>query len=194
MKKILPIHFLFFAAVLFTSCSVEDLAVLKADNIDENLLTANITHNELLGTWKLTKMETEEPADLNGDNVKNNNLLLETDCFDVMSITFNDDKTFSSVNARMNFKAGASNDQFECMGKGSKPDEGTWEIDGDILTLKIKINENTYEHNKKLTFSGNSFSFKVEKQESQQYIKNDPKGTAAENITVIELEYSLPSQ
>ncbi len=192
MKNILPFQILILASVLFTSCSGEDVTDLNAENINEALLTANITNDQLLGTWNLTKMETEETVDLNDDNVYNNDLLIETDCFNSMSITFNEDNTFSSVNARMDFRAGETDDKFTCMGTGSAPDTGTWDIEGDILSLEMVIDGTVYKHTKELTLIENSFSFKVEKWESEKYVTNDPTGTSAEQITIVYLEYTLP--
>lgn len=160
---------------------------LKATSVEAPIVTANIEFSDLVGDWDLSVMKADRDIDLNKDGTYNTNLLLETTCFDPMSISFYDDKTFSSVNARLDFEAGINNDEFFCM--GNRTDTGTWEIEGDVLTLNVKIDGSTYIHTKTLTFNQGVFSFDVSKDESNQYVE-DPGDTSVSQILVLELEYT----
>ncbi|MFN4762392.1 lipocalin family protein [Gillisia sp. Q332] len=174
-------------AVLLSSCAIENINDLKAASADATIVTANIEYSDLVGDWDLSLMQADRDVDLNKDGTFNSNLLLETTCFDPMSINFYDDKTFSSVNARLDFEAGTNNDEFFCM--GNRTDTGTWEIEGDVLTLNVEINGSTYIHTKTLTFNQGVFSFSVSKTESNQYVE-DPGDTSVSQILVVELEYT----
>lgn len=174
--------------MLLTSCGGKDLDDTVA-SFSDPIVTANIEYTQLIGKWDLFEMRTETPVDLNNDKVGSLNLLSETSCFDAMSITFNEDMTFSSVNARMDFAAGDSNTDFACMGTGRGPDNGTWEISGDILTLTVIIDGQSFTNTKKLTFSSTKFFFDVSEFESQQYV-SDPGGTAVSDVSIVYLGYN----
>lgn len=189
MKKFTSKLFtLLIATMLLLSCGAEELDVSANSSFSDPIVTANIEYTQLIGKWNLFEMRTETPVDLNNDKVGSLNLLSETSCFDAMSITFNEDMTFSSVNARMDFAAGDSNTDFTCMGTGRGPDTGTWEISGDILTLTVNIDGQSFTNTKKLTFSSTKFFFDVSEFESQQYV-SDPGGTAISDVTIVYLGY-----
>lgn len=188
MKKFVfnPILFIF---LIFTisSCGGDDLEDLKAEEMNTKMLTANIVESDLVGYWVLSVMKTDVSVDLNKDGIFTQNLLSETKCFDPMSIKFNSDKSFSSVNARLDFKAGESDDQFFCM--GNRTDGGTWEIDGITLTLNFLIDGKTYTDQKEIDLNGGTFSFDVSEVESQKYVA-DPGDSSVSSVTVVSLEYT----
>ncbi|UJH90820.1 hypothetical protein LZ575_19105 [Antarcticibacterium sp. 1MA-6-2] len=73
------------------SCGGEDLDDLNAEIYSQDLVTADITFDQadLVGTWKLESMISDMPVDFNdADDVKNTNILLETNCFDGMNYVF----------------------------------------------------------------------------------------------------------
>ena len=174
--------------ILFASCEGNDPDESLNASFSDPLMTANIEYTQLVGKWDLFEMRTDTSVDLNNDGTGSSNLLSETSCFDQMSITFKDDKTFSSVNARMDFAAGDSNNDFACLGTGRGPDTGTWEIAGDILKLTFIINGESFTNEKQLTFSPTTFFFNISELESQQYV-SDPGGTAVSDVTIIYLGY-----
>lgn len=189
MKKLTTKFFtLLFTSLLLTSCGGEDLDDKTNSSFSGPIVTANIEYTQLVGKWDLIEMRTETLVDLNNDNIGSLNLLSETSCFDEMSITFYEDMTFSSVNARMDFAAGDSNTDFACIGTGRGPDTGTWEISGDILTLTVIIDGQSFTNTKQLTFSPTQFRFDVSELESQQYV-SDPGGTAISDVTIVYLGY-----
>ena len=186
MKKFIKNSILLFCtAVLVSSCAGEDLDDKDAELLNTKMLVY-IDSQDLIGTWKLTVMQANIPVDLNDDDITNTNLLQETWCFNEMNIDLRADG-FSSVNARMDFQAGETNDKFLCM--TPRTDSGTWKVDGDILTLNVNIGGEIFTHTKKLTLENNTFSFDVTKLESEQYVK-DPGNTVVSGITVMYLTYT----
>lgn len=188
MKKITfsPLFIGFFTFLLI-SCGSDDLGDVQAESLEIKMLTANIVESDLVGHWDLSMMETDTHVDLNQDGTFNQDLLLETDCFDPMSITFNADKSFSSVNARLDFKAGEGDDEFFCM--GNRTDKGTWSVKSDTLSLHVNVNGTIYNDEKKLILKENTFSFEVTELESQKYVA-DPGDTSVSKVTVVSLEYT----
>lgn len=189
MKKLTTKFFtLLVVSMLLTSCGGEDLDDIANSSFSDPIVTANIEYTQLVGKWNLFEMRTKTLVDLNNDKVGSLNLLSETSCFNEMSITFYEDMTFASVNARMDFAAGDSNNDFACLGTGRGPDTGTWEISGDILTLTVIVDGQSFTNTKKLTFSPTQFQFDVSEYESQQYV-SDPGGTAVSDVTIVYLGY-----
>ena len=187
MKKFIKNSILLsFTAILFLSCAAEDLDKNEADQLNTKMLVY-INSEDLVGFWELSIMTANIAVDLNEDGNSSTNLKAETTCFDKMNINLRTDGTFSSVNARMDFQAGETNDNFLC--KAPRTDVGTWEVDGDVLTLKVNIGGTIYPHTKKLTLGNNTFSFDVTKLESEQYVK-DPGTTMVSEIEVVSLTYT----
>lgn len=187
MKKFIKNSILLFCtAVLVSSCAGEDL-----DDKDGELLNAKmlvyIDSQDLIGTWKLTVMQANSPVDLNDDGVTNANLLQESWCFNDMNIDLRADGSFSSINARMDFQAGETNDKFLCM--TPRTDIGKWSVEGDELILEVNIEGTVYIRRKEITMKDNTFSFDVTKLESEQYVK-DPGNTVVSGITVMYLTYT----
>jgi len=179
------ISVLFICIVLLYSCSAENELDAQALKISD--LTATIIPADLIGQWQLSDMKSDKLIDLNKDGIENENILEETSCFNEMGITFNEDLTFSTKNARLDFNGGANNDDFVCV--KNRMDFGTWNIDGDELILNININGNIYSNRKKLFITQTTFSIEVSKLESNQYV-NDPGNTSASEIRILELEYT----
>lgn len=175
-----------FSAILFSSCAGEDLDDKDGELLNNKMLVY-IDSEDLVGNWELSVMRADNPVDLNDDGTLNTNLLEETSCFDLMNINLRNDMTFSSVNSRMDFQAGETNDKFQCM--TPRTDEGTWEVNGDMLKLKGNIGGTYYEREKKLTILNNTFSFDVNRLESEQYVK-DPGKTLVSEIEVVSLTYT----
>ena len=165
-------------------CSKEEVS--KTSELRISDATA-ISSSDMVGYWELSGMMADTLVDLDDDNISSKNLLDETDCFNTMSITFNEDGTFTSNNAQMTFEAGASNNQFSCL--SDRMDSGDWEVRNDSLILTMQINSATYTHRKLINLETDKFSFDVNKIESNQYV-NDPGDTQASPIRILELEYT----
>src|SRR5690606_5022890 len=149
MKKFIKNSMLIcFSAILFSSCSGEDLDDKDAELLNTKMLVY-IDSQDLIGTWKLTVMESNTPVDLNDDEITNTNLLQETWCFNEMNIDLRADGSFSSTNARMDFQAGETHDRFLCM--TPRTDAGEWSVEGEELILKVNIDGTVYTRRKEIT-------------------------------------------
>lgn len=169
------------------SCEAEDLYDNETEAYNMRMANRFIYDSQLVGEWEISAMVTDKIIDINKDGETNNDLLLETSCYNKMSIKFNGDKTFSSLNSRMLFKAGENGEEFSCLNENSL--RGNWAIKNDVLTLYVKINNTTFEHKRHLILTGDSFVFEVNRSESIDYI-NDQGGTSASGISVVSLEYT----
>lgn len=167
----------------FISCTKEDQVMNEGEIKSFN---SAISTTDLIGYWKLSRMESDTLVDLNSDNVGSTNLLEETSCFNTMDITFNADSTFITNNATMTFESGSSNNEFSCI--QDRQDSGTWKIENDELVLNLVINGVNYTHRKTLYLANDTFAFEVTKLESDQYV-DDPGNTQASPIRILELEY-----
>lgn len=170
--------------ILFQSCEPETMSLNE-----EPLTTVNATieRSSLVGHWDLSVMKADTEVDLNGDGVGNTNLLEETDCFNTMDVTFNDDGTMTTTNSRLDFRAGENNDEFACL--SDRQDVGTWNVEGEELVLVMEINGELYEDRKLIVQEENTFSFDIEKWESEQYV-TDPGDTHVSGITILSLSYT----
>ena len=166
------------------SCSKQEMVTESPLKVSDAMA---ITTNDMVGNWDLTGMMADTSIDLNGDSNSSKNLLDETDCFNTMSITFDEDGTFVTNNAQMTFESGTSKNQFSCL--SDRMDNGDWKVRNDSLILTMQINGSTYIHKKLINLETNKFSLDVTKIESNQYV-NDPGNTQASPIRILEVEYT----
>lgn len=177
---------LFILAISLYSCSKEADSGTDSTFKTSNFATS-ISPDDLVGEWKLSAMQSDTLVDLNQDGTGNKNLLNESACFNDMKVVFNQDMTFSTVNAHLDFNGGASNAEFVCV--KNRVDFGTWDIDGIDLILNISIDGTIYTQRKPLNYNTTTFAFDVSKAESNVYV-SDPGDTSASKIRILALEYT----
>jgi len=187
LKSIFPLIGL---VLILGSCEPNEDHVAETEISTLNA-TANITPEDLEGEWKLSAMETDTVVNLNNDQESNSNILLETDCFATMGVTFNENGSMTTTNSKLDFKAGASNDDFKCL--SGRTDSGSWDVeninDKEYLVITMTIDGETRTHRRELDRTTNTFAFDISKFESEQYYGN-PDGTDVEEVTVLSLEYT----
>lgn len=168
------------------SCSKEQSVDSDSTFKTSNFATS-ISTDDLVGEWNLSAMQSDTLVDLNQDGTGDKNLLNESSCFNDMKVIFNQDMTFSTVNARLDFNGGTNNAEFVCV--KNRVDFGTWDIDGIDLILNINIDGTIYTQRKPLSYNTTTFAFDVSKAESNIYV-SDPGDTSASKIRVLALEYT----
>lgn len=175
--------------LLLTTLALISCSKANDEINNDSLRTTNasaLVKEDLIGDWSLSKMQADTKVDLNDDAVGNTNLLSETSCFNTMGISFYGDGKFLTNNSRLDFNAGTTNNKFACI--SDRKDQGTWDVMGDRLIMSIVIDGTTYNQEKVLSMTSNTFAFEVSKIESNQYV-TDPGDTQASKITILSLEY-----
>src|SRR6056297_2032120 len=193
MKYLLSLKSLFsiFGMMLIiVSCEPNEDHVAETE-INATNAMASITPEDLEGEWLLSAMETDTVVDLNNDGVFNSNILLETNCFEDMGVSFLENGDMLTTNSKLDFKAGDSNDDFKCL--SGRTDSGSWDVENvnndERLVITMTIDGTTRTHSRILDRTSNTFAFDISKFESEQYYGN-PDGTDAEKVTVLSLEYT----
>jgi len=187
MNKFLPKALLLTVAITLFSCAAEDRDDLQSAALNSTDLSTTLVPSDLVGTWDLSMMEADTAVDINKDGSSNKNILSETNCFNDMGVVFNEDMTFTTTNARLDFNGGTNNNEFTCV--QARSDFGTWDVDGDVLILNINIDGTVYTERKQLTITPTTFAFAVTKFESDKYV-NDPGNSSASPIRILSLEYA----
>ncbi|WP_079735136.1 hypothetical protein [Salegentibacter salegens] len=181
----------FVLMLVLVSCEPNEDAVAETEITATNAM-ATITPEDLEGEWILSAMETDTVVDLNSDGVFNSNILLETDCFVDMGVVFYAGGDMTTTNSKLDFKAGTNNNDFECL--SGRTDAGLWDVenqnDEERLIITMTINGETYTHKRVLERTPDTFAFKVNRLESEEYLNGSPDGTDAEEVTVLSLEYT----
>jgi len=193
MKYLLSLKSLFsiFGMMLIiVSCEPNEDPVAETE-INATNAMASITPEDLEGEWLLSAMETDTVVDLNNDGVFNSNILLETNCFQDMGVSFLENGNMTTTNSKLDFKAGSNNDDFKCL--SGRTDSGSWDVENvnndERLVITMTIDGTTRTHSRILDRTSNTFAFDISKFESEQYYGN-PDGTDAEKVTVLSLEYT----
>ena len=175
--------------VITISCSKDEM---NENATDENQVFATsnltvVTEDSFIGNWSLTQLTADNAVDLNNDGTGNTDLMVETNCFNTSGVIFRADGTFTVNNKRLDFNAGASNDEFSC-GSDSEM-SGSWEVEDNNLVLHFNIDGTNFTQSKSVDLNETTFSFEVSKFESDQYV-GDAQGTVMEDTEIISLEYT----
>jgi len=193
MKYLLSLKSLFSVfgmMLIIVSCEPNEDHVAETE-INATNAMASITPEDLEGEWLLSAMETDTVVDLNNDGVFNSNILLETNCFEDMGVSFLENGNMTTTNSKLDFKAGSNNDDFKCL--SGRTDSGSWDVENvnndERLVITMTIDGTTRTHSRILDRTSNTFAFDISKFESEQYYGN-PDGTDAEKVTVLSLEYT----
>ena len=127
MEKILA---LILTTTLFISCSSDD------DNSD----TGNETPN-VIGSWILNSVTSENSYDLNGDGQGSNDFILETGCLQNETLVFAEDNTaaafsteFLDIFVDIDTGTGELTQIVDCVAE-SFMTSLTWSIDGNVVTI-----------------------------------------------------------
>jgi hypothetical protein len=154
MKKILSLLVLF-TAFTFVSCEDEPLdpSLLNTDNSSGGNNGGGST--SVIGSYKLTALNSSIPTDLNNDGTSSINQLNEHNCYNDMFLTINSNNTFNADAKGIEINAaGTSTDCF------TDPDyNGTWAQNGNNITLTYVDGGTTY--NDVFTISGNTLNLSV---------------------------------
>lgn len=118
---------------------------------------------EIVGTWKLTSLEFDEPFDINGDGESNKDLLIETGCYQNELMVFNEDFTglvisndYATIEA--NLEVGNNNEviyAFECE---VEIDQSSLIWTQEEENVQITLENDTFE----AALSGNQLVFVIE--------------------------------
>src|SRR5690625_20041 len=123
----------------------------------------NEDYVEVIGTWKVTSLEFDEPFDINGDGEANKDLLIETGCYQNELMVFNEDFTGSIISndyaaIEVNVEVGGNDEvsyAFECE---EDSDESSIVWTQEENTVLITLEEEIFE----ATLSGDKLIFTIE--------------------------------
>lgn len=174
-------------SILLISCGGDDLDDLKAENLSQDLITADVTFTQadLIGTWNLESMHSDTAVDFNDpDDVANTNILLETNCFDEMNYIFNANGNVTANQARLYFNSTG----IETCNSGTY--NATYELNGDQLQIDFTFNGGSKTEIKTIALSEDkrSLSIFLTRTEASLYI-NDDTGTSTSLIGEVDLVY-----
>lgn len=169
------------------SCGGEDLDDMMEPEFKSSNLTADISSSDLLGKWVIDSMEADQEVNFNGDAVSSTDILSETSCFeDMMYYEFRADETVKTGQAKLSFH---SSGNFTC-DKGEY--YATYEVNGDILSVKFNFSGSTVTENKQIRLSSDEkwdyLHVTLDEIEAAAYV-NDPGDTNSSHIGFIEMTY-----
>lgn len=104
--------------------AIVSLPVISCNNDDDNSTNNN---SDIAGEYNLTYLYIPEATDYNQDGISSQDLLMESSCYLDSQIVLNEDMSYTETNSYVFFISET--------GCQSEERFGTWEINGDIITL-----------------------------------------------------------
>lgn len=130
-------------SLLFINCSSD------SSNMDDGGEKFTV-----VGTWKLTSYTFENSYDFNQDGKSSNDFMLETACFDDITMILNADGTGETIaSTQLDFTFSGPNEYTMNCSSDAVTDAITWELEGDILTIQGSVQGYS------VTIEGNTFSY-----------------------------------
>lgn len=120
------------------------VAIMAMSCSDDDNSSTNNNQTSLVGTWKLTALTTDEPLDINGDDVESTDFIAETECFDETQLVFNSNSTAVMT---LNYYF------FGCYEASAPAD---WSLSGNTVTFTYDMGDGEEEMTG--TVSGNTLS------------------------------------
>jgi hypothetical protein len=128
----LKMRFLFtawFISLFFLSCSND------SDDSDQGLTQDQLS--AVSGLYNLTEHLVNPPQDLNGDDIRSQDLMTELDCLSA-NIIFREDQTYSKFYVELSTSF-ITNDQYAIFCRDNRTSSGTW----DLVNGQIILSEET---------------------------------------------------
>lgn len=181
---------------LLVACSKESVnEEMKIQNINASAVDIqNLTADDLVGRWNMYSMTSigeGNNVDFDQDGNFTYDLLEETDCFDPMYFSFDNEGNVTTEQARLFFNGATG--KFSCHTTGNYV--ATYQISGNELTVTFTVDGMQYTETKTVSrFSENGIEYlKVTLTEAETdsavYVSNDPGNTVASDIKQIDIVY-----
>jgi len=193
----------FLHKVLLAGCGGAILVACSSENVDEQMnsldatgtsvneqLAADVTTEELLGTWELASMTSEGvPVNFDGDSIESIDILSETSCFDNMYFTFKSGGVVETTQARLYFD---ETGDFTCSEKNYAAAYG---VTGNVLEVTFSVKGMGYTENRVISIDSdgtNDFlkmSLTGAETDAAVYVEDGRENTVAADIVKINFVY-----
>lgn len=164
---------LFISTVLFFNCSDED-----------NVNTQTLSSSDIVGNWSLVEINSTPAVDLEENGNTDPNVMNQTDCFDGMSLDFDNNGNVSVVTSAINYDS-TNSPSFSC---SLQTNSGSYSIDQNNLTVTAQISGNQETETLNVDIQNNTLSFIVTESDIADYF-NVPPGESFSGITQLEFVY-----
>ncbi len=189
MKKTIARFFIgsLLSASLFTACTADDLSADGTDlNSESRVEITDIAAGDLIGKWDMYSMTADVAVDFNADGISSEDLLEETQCFDPMYFSFDENGNITTNQANLYFEEDGS---FTCK---SKEYMAEYEVSVNQLVVTFTMDGHVITDTKTVTLfreDGEEYlHVSLEKYETQAYV-NDPGTTVASEIERLDLVF-----
>ena len=163
--------FIFFSISIF-SCSDDDTQV------------QTLSSSDIVGSWTLVEINSTPAVDLEENGNTDVNLMDQTNCFDGMSLDFDNNGNVSVVTSAIDFDSSAS-PSFTC---SLQTNSGSYTIDQNNLTVSAQISGNQETETLNVTVQNNTLSFTVTEGDIADFF-SVPAGESFSSITELEFVY-----
>ncbi|WP_019037640.1 DUF5004 domain-containing protein [Psychroflexus tropicus] len=168
--KLINYYLVLVFSILFLSCD------------DDDNSTQTLSQNDIQGEWFLSELNASQPVDLNNDGISTINLTQETDCFDEMTINFEND-TYEFTYPKIEF-TGENDQSLVC---NNALNVGTYILENGELTATTMIDGSTSTESVMIELNNNQLKFTITSTQVNEYL--DLSTTDNENADLEFLEF-----
>ena len=170
--KFLKIPLIVLLSTFIISCSDDDTQV------------QTLSSSDIVGSWTLVEINSTPAVDLEGNGNTDPNVMNQTDCFDGMSLDFDNSGNVSVVTSAIDFDSSAT-PSFNC---SLQTNSGSYSIDQNNLTVTAQISGNQETETLNVNVQNNTLSFTVTESDIADYF-SVPAGESFSSITELEFVY-----
>jgi hypothetical protein len=138
---------------------------------DDDPQNQTLSSSDIVGNWSLVAINSTPAVDLEDDGNSDPNVMNQTDCFDGMSLDFDNNGNVSVVTSAIDFNSSAT-PSFTC---SLQTNSGSYIINQNNLTVTAQISGNQETETLNVDVQNNTLSFIVTESDVADYF-NVPSG------------------
>ena len=151
---------------------------------DDDTQVQTLSNSDIVGNWTLVEINSTPAVDLEGNGNTDPNVMNQTNCFDGMSLDFDNSGNVNVVTSAIDFDSSAS-PSFTC---SLQTNSGNYTIDQNNLTVTAQISGNQETETLNITVQNDTLSFTVTEGDIADFF-SVPAGESFSTITELEFVY-----
>lgn len=172
LHKCLKITLLALLSTFIISCS------------DDDPQNQTLSSSDIVGNWSLVEINSTPAVDLEDDGNSDPNVMNQTDCFDGMSLDFDNNGNVTAVSSEIDYDDSAS-PSFNC---SLRTDSGSYTLNNSDLSVTITLDGSQETETLNVDVQNNTLSFIVTESDVADYF-NVPSGESFSSINELEFVY-----
>ena len=151
---------------------------------DDDTTNQTLSSSDIVGNWSLVEINSTPAVDLEDNGNSDPNVMNQTDCFDGMSLDFDNNGNVTAVSSEIDYDDSTS-PSFNC---SLRTDSGSYTLNNSDLSVTVTLDGSQETETLNVDLQNNTLSFIVTESDVADYF-NVPSGQSFSSINELEFVY-----